>query len=388
VRQLGLGILAVLLVVSCGAAEPDAAVTRPVAAPSADISRLAPTPLISRGLPAFASSAVYPAMLGDDSRYATEFRGAPPTSLAYDLSGVPPARRQTVLVAWYNEDSLWDAAAIRTAAYNLPRDYTIEANPDAGGGAEAPSEGWVTLVRVDGNRFSSRLHLVRLVGFNWLRMTVTATSGSPDNTDAAFNLDLHDAGGSAADTWLFSGDSITQDDMSHRPDPGFAELVSAAAPSRFPAQQDGGIAGWASADPLRTDSTTGRQYLAEYLAAFPGRYVSLAFGTNDALQAVAAETYRANVARLVEAVEKAGKVPIVPLIPWGCAPGLAANGPGINAAIRHLWASDPRIVPGPDLWSYFQAHRELIGKDCIHPTLPDGASAYRQVYAEAMLRVG
>ena len=324
--------------------------------------------------------------LGNDPDYGTEFRGAPPTSLAYDLSQVKPVHRGRVMVAWYNEDTIWDAEAINARSYNQPRDYTVDASRADGGGSP-PADGWVTLVRVAGNRFNSRLHLVDLTGFNWIRMSVTAVNGSAGNSDAAFNLDVHDAAETVTDAWWFFGDSITQDDMSHRgPGPTFAQQISAALPTHFPAQQDGGIGGWDSAAPLKVDSATNQQYFAEFLALFPGRYVSLALGTNDANQNVPPEAFSANMTQMVEAVLQAGKVPIVPLIPWGCTPAIAANGPRINSAIKDLWAVHPEIVHGPDLWSYFQANQALMARDCIHPSIPEGAAAYRRLYGQAMLR--
>src|SRR4029077_3783762 len=71
-------------------------------------------------------------------------------------------------------------------------------------------------------------------------------------------------------------------------------------------------------------------------------------------------------------------------IPWGCTSGIQSNAPGLNQQIQALWAADPKIIHGPDFWTYFSQHRNLILPDCIHPSLPDGALAYRQQYAQAM----
>jgi hypothetical protein len=370
---------AVVAATSCGGAQaPAASGPRPSAAsPSGAV--------LSRGVPAFATNAIYDARLANDGDYATQFRGTPPTSLAYDLSRVPSERRRRLLIAWYNEQSLWDAGAINAPAYNRPRDYTVEANVARGGGAP-PGGGWVTLARVTGNVHNSRLHVLDTSGFNWIRMGVTAASGAAGNADAAFDLDVQEAA-AAGDAWLLLGDSITEDDMAHATaGPTFSQLVNAALPGHFPPQQDGGIGGWDSAAPLKVDPATGQQYLAEFLAGFPGRFVGLAFGTNDANQNVSAQAYEDNMARMVTAVQRAGKTPVVPLIPWGCTRTIAADGPAINAAVRDLWRRFPAVVHGPDFWSYFAANRGLLSQDCIHPTLPDGARAYRQLYVRTMLR--
>jgi lysophospholipase L1-like esterase len=378
-------LLAAMGLGACGDSAQTSAI-RPSRPARTTQTATAASPIISRGVPAFAANAVYAPTNGNDADYGTEFRGALPTSLAYDLSQVKPAQRGRVTIAWYNEETSWDAEAINGRTYNEPRNYTIEASR-AGGGGPPPTDGWLTLVRVSDNRFNSRLHVVDLRGYNWLRMSVTAVNGAPGNNDAAFNLDVHDAAETDADAWWFFGDSITQDDMTHRgPRATFAQQIAAALPPHFPAQQDGGVGGWDSAAPLEVDPTTHQQYFAEFLALFPGRYVSLALGTNDANQSVNAQAFYENMTKLVEAVEQAGKVPIVPLIPWGCTPGIAANGPKINSAIRDLWTAHPQVVHGPDYWSYFQANQSLMAKDCIHPSIPEGAGAYRQLYGQTMLR--
>jgi GDSL-like lipase/acylhydrolase family protein len=383
---VGCVLLMAVLSASCGN-KPATSTTKP--SPTVVTSQAPPNaamPVVSRGAPAFATNAIYRPDNGNDSDYGTQFRGALPASLAYDLSQVKPVQRGRVMVAWYNEETIWDADAINGRSYNEPKDYTIDGSRASGGGTQ-PADGWVTLVRVSGNHFNSRLHPVDLTGFNWIRMSVTAVNGSPGNSDAAFNLDVHDAADTGADAWWFFGDSITQDDMSHRgPGATFAQQVHAALPTHFPAQQDGGIGGWDSAAPLQVDPTTHQQYFAEFLAVFPGRYVSMALGTNDASKNIAPQAFYANMAKMVEAVLQAGKVPIVPLIPWGCTPAIAENGPKINGAIRQLWAAYPQVLRGPDLWSYFEANKALMARDCIHPSIPEGATAYRRLYAKTMLR--
>src|SRR4029079_15549958 len=58
-------------------------------------------PLISRGVPAFASSAIYPASYANDADYATMWTGAVPSWLAYDLSGVAASQRRQTMVGWF-----------------------------------------------------------------------------------------------------------------------------------------------------------------------------------------------------------------------------------------------------------------------------------------------
>src|SRR5690349_14384165 len=57
-----------------------------------------PMPLISRGVPTYASSQIYPASAATDGDYGTNWRGAIPGWIALDLSHVPAAQRAQVIV--------------------------------------------------------------------------------------------------------------------------------------------------------------------------------------------------------------------------------------------------------------------------------------------------
>ncbi len=341
----------------------------------------APMPLISRGAPVYASSQIYPATYANDSSYGTNWRGTIPGWLALDLSRVPVAQRHQVIVAWYNDPatSPYDHTVVGDVAYNNLRDYTIDANP-APGGTGAPTSGWVTLATVSGNRYHSRSQLVDLTGYNWVRLNITAGDGSSGNSNAAINLDVHDASQGAQDSWIFYGDSVTEDGMFHYSDGStvgnFAQLINASRPGNYPAYEDGGIWGlW---------STDGAQHMAAWLTAFPGKYVGLAYGTNDANACGNTTTFYNSYVTMVQAVLAAGKTPVVPTIPWARTANVQSCGPGFNAKIQALYAAYPQIVHGPDLWTFFSNNQSLIGSDNLHPSTA-GYGAYRQQWANAML---
>ncbi|HXH27259.1 MAG TPA: GDSL-type esterase/lipase family protein, partial [Candidatus Acidoferrum sp.] len=232
-----------------------------------------------------------------------------------------------------------------------------------------------------------RQHVLNLNGANWIRMHVTAVNGSSGNMDASFNLDIHNASQGTNDTWLILGDSITQDDMGHYEPSNFMQQVNAAHPTYFPSQINGGIGGWDSGSPLKTDPSTGQVYIDEFLASFPGHYVSLDYGTNDANEGnQATAIYTTNMTTMINKVIAAGKVPVLRRsIPWGCTANIQSFGPTINGDLANLLAQYPQAVAGPDEWAYFQANQSLISGDCIHPTIGTGNAAYRQVYLNALL---
>ena len=93
----------------------------------------------------------------------------------------------------------------------------------------------------------------------------------------------------------------------------------------------------------------------------------------------------------------AGRIPIVPTIPWAparCDANLADNNPATpgtaNYDIVHsLYSAYPKLVHGPDLWSFFRENPTLISTSgapgCPHPTSPVGEDEYRALWARTML---
>lgn len=334
-------------------------------------------PVISRNVPAFASSGV--ASDANDSSYDTLWWSTTTNAwLAYDLSRTPASERNNVLVVWYNDSYDYNNTVMHTAAYNVPEDYTIDVNP-APGGNTPPTTGWVTRVKVQGNTYHSRQHIVNMTGDNWIRIYVTGVNGSAENYSVRINMDVYDASYALTDDWIFYGDSITAGSMGNNSVngvPGFAELIHARIASRLPVQEDGGIGFLASAD--------GVKYIHTWLSIFPGKYVVLSYGTNDANACVAPTTFYNNFVMMVEAILHAGKIPVIPHLPWGRTPNIQQCGPPLNSQIDALYKAFPQIIKGPDLWSYFQAHQDFISSDNIHPTQA-GIAAYREQWVGAML---
>ena len=344
----------------------------------------APMRVISRGVPAYASSDVaQPASRANDHDYTSFWRSnGVPAWLAYDLSGVPAEQRGNVLLAWYNDPltSDYDPTLVQKPAYNLPTSYSIEAHMAAGGAV--PQDGWVVLTSVVDNRFHSRQHPLNLQGYNWVRINITAALGDELNRDAAINMDIHDAAAGVRDSWIFYGDYIAAGAMDHdsRGIGTFAQLINNSRPQYYPAQESGGTSFVHTGD--------GARLIRDWLAVFPGQFVALCFGTLDADFFEAgkpelAEDFYKDYEQMVRAVLEAGKTPVVPKIPWGRTPNIQANGPRINEAIDRIYATYPQVVRGPDFWAYFGAHQDQISEDGLNLT-PAGLSEYRRVWAAEM----
>ena len=362
-----------------------------VASDSPATSGLAAMPIISRHVPVFASpGASSPPSNANDDDYGTDYRsGGVPAWLAYDLSAVPVAHRGKVLVVHYNGSYAYNT--LHGPHYNNLGDYTIETNAAPGGGG-APSSGWTTQLTVSGNTLHSRQHVLDLAGAPWVRIQVTASDGSALNTDASFNqLDVYDLGalGVPTDDWIFYGDSITAGGMVTFPEAGtepFAVLIHAKDGARWPVAECGGEPFDRVADGLRHllgafDPAKG----TGYLSIFPGRFVALSYGMNDA-GATDPATYASAMETLVTAVLGAGKVPLIPKISFTNEAAHNAAIPALNAKLDELYAKYPAIVRGPDFWTYFQTHPTEVGAGDIHPTAA-GYAAMRRLWADAMISV-
>jgi len=391
-------VATLVISIALGSAAPLAgtanAAVASISAPQASAAGGVPAamPLISQGLPAFTNDdcgGAIPASRANDNVYDDGWRacGTPspsaPIYLAYDLSSVPAAQRGAVLVVWYNDPatlvydytsrSSVNAQSCCWQPYDIPRDYTLEANPASGG--PLPDSGWVTLASVTGNNYHSRQHAVDLTGYNWVRINVTATDGfDPNTTGVVLNMDVHNASAGYRDDWIFYGDSITEGSMHHEDHGGtFAQQISPRVPGHFPAQEAGAIGG--------TLSNDGATSINSWLSVFSGSYVAIAYGTNDAgfccNASVSPTIFYNNYANMVQAVIASGKTPIIPKIPWGCTSQILTYVPQLNQQLDALYTAFPQIVRGPDLWAFFNANQSLIGPDCIHPTAA-GYTALRQ----------
>jgi hypothetical protein len=324
-----------------------------------------PMPVISRDVPAFASShegdsTPENAQDGDpETRWVSK---ALPAWLAYDLSAVPAAQRSRVLVAWYAGAALDFINEDPDPDKQLPVDFTIESN-GAAGGAAPPTDGWKVVKTVTSNDRNSRQALLDLDGASWLRVKVTKSTSS---SDVGIDLDVHSAPDGATDSWLFMGDSITFMSTSYL----FSDLpaqVNKLAKGRWPAVIPAGIGG--------TNTNTALEALDATIEDFPGRFVTLNYGTNDH-----PEDYQ--MEELVKRVIAAGKAPVVPHMPWAFD---SPEGPVMNGMIDAIYAKYPEVVRGPDFWAIFLDRTDLIPEGDVHPN-EEGQAIIRAEWAKAMTR--
>lgn len=326
-------------------------------------------PLISRNAPAYSEKSDS-ASSGNDDKYYTFWTSAPDDYLAYDLSLVPQSLRKKVLAVWYNT-STYDNIGVYVNKDAEPMDYTIEVNKAAGG--SYPTSGWEVAETVNGNCYSSRQHFVDMDGYNWIRLRITKSNGSR----VSLNFDIHDASNGVSDSWIFFGDSITAGSMVNAYGTGYATFVNQLDSSFFPVQENGGIGGISSRD--------GRENIDKWLSTSPAKYVSIAYGTNDAWgNPNNAQSYYENTKYMIDAVLNAGKVPVLPKIPYATNPDVGSNTGYYNAMIDRLYSEyGDKLVHGPDFDEFFRNNTWGLSEDGVHPN-SDGYEAMRKLWAETM----
>ena len=332
----------------------------------------APNPVISRSCPAFTSAGKSELNAGNDEHYFSFWNARCPDFLAYDLSGVPEENRKVVDAVWYCT-SAYDTIGMYQNRNNEPSDYTIEINAAPGG--DYPEDGWEVVDTVEGNTLSSRQHVVEFAGYNWIRINLT---GADDKADGSFtiNFDIHDVSDGVEDSWLFLGDSITNGGMYNCYGTGYATYISRLDERYFPIQENGGIGG--------ITSTDGVNNIDRWLSTFPGKYVSIAYGTNDAWgNQSGAKKYYENTKSMIETVLALGKTPVLPKIPHAEEPGVADYLDDYNAMIDKLYEEYPQVVQGPDFNAILAEHPEYLSGDGVHPN-SEGYEEMRRIWAETM----
>lgn len=332
-----------------------------------------PNPVISRNCPAYSESNPATAVAGNDEHYFSFWFAQSPDYLAYDLSEVPENERKQVLAVWYNTSS-YDSIGSYVSRNMEPSDYTIEVNSAPGG--EYPQSGWEVVCTVEGNTLSSRQHLVDMEGYNWIRMNISKADGEAGK-QASINFDIHNVSEGVSDSWIFLGDSITAGGMNNCYGTGFATYINRIDERYFPVQENGGIGG--------ITSTDGRNNIDRWLETYAGKYVSIAYGTNDAWgNQTGAERYYENTKYMIDAILALGKIPVLPKIPYATESGVNTYLDEYNSMIDRLYDEyGSKLVHGPDFYEIIKENTDYLSGDGVHPS-SEGYEEMRRIWAETM----
>ncbi len=299
------------------------------------------------------------------------------------MIGAGPTR---LLVQWDDGGTYNYKDPPGTTVYGFPMGYTIDVSGDTTTGADGT---WTSVVTVTDNAVRTRGHVIDFTGKTWVRMTITAAPPTESSNGVQIGeIDVHDISGSPDlpdDTWFFMGDSITAFayDRAQAHQPSFASLIHTALPAYFPAMINGGIGSELSTDGLAR--------LPEALALNPAyRFFVLGYGTNDANRGNM-DTYKSNMQAMIDMVKAAGKIPIVPRMPYATNTLYAMTGQ-FNTVVDELVASN-HLLAAPDFYAFFMANQDDFtcppcggGRvtDGLHPD-DTGLQAMNQLWATAAM---
>jgi lysophospholipase L1-like esterase len=364
-------LLAVVLAAPGAAATPERRAPSPAAAratraPCPAPPRLVPAPIISRGKRVTSRPAGGEVVVDGVYRTKASWSGGKPSAahpswVAIEL-GAGPSR---LLLQWTSSGNhdYFDRK------YGAPADYRIETSADSTDGENGT---WRVVASVTGNPARTRAHAFDFAGQRWVRLTVTALS--PDVFEWGLyvdEIDVHDLSRGGDDIWVFFGDSITSGVFDRAPEhqPSFAEGVARRHPGYFPATLGAGFGSLHHTDAVRR--------IDQVLALNPAaKVVALSFGSND-WDPVA---FRRDLLETIRKVRAAGKIPVVPRVPYRS--DSKEDRAARLAAVVDAVTREECLVPGPDLYAWFEAHPERL-MDGLHPD-PAGAVEQIRLWAEAM----
>lgn len=365
--------------------------------------------IISRNVPATDSGqfgGAYAAANAVDGDYTSTWNGVNSPNggsaqwLVLDLRGVSAGDKASVAAVWWSPatSSYWlDPASAAlgpsttSGRHNQPRTYKLQGHASSGAQPAVGDAGWTDLLSITDNAYNARTHTgLSLTGYNWFRWLISATNGYTGATEGPLaEIDLRSTPSGFTDAIFAYGDSITAEGFAQQKlgggnwngGPLMGQLE--AAIGRCPVIMDGGRGGYTV-----TNGNTDRAF---YLGgtgtgsvANPYPIVALNFGSNDANNAgsaysgasdARAVTFYTDLLALVDYAIGLGKKVIVPKIPYQNINAWSAGNVAIlNGKIDNLYAARPAVIKGPDLYTTFQAHPELL-RDGLHPTYDSGVPA-------------
>jgi lysophospholipase L1-like esterase len=278
-----------------------------------------------------------------------------------------------VLVNWNNTGSSWsDLIAAATSCkqgMSIPVDYELLASSNSTDGDDGD---WVSILTIQNNTVSARSHTINIGGANWVKMSVTKGGGFIDE------LEVFDLSKGGDDIWFFPGTSITA--VSYKstvPSKNFADFVNEKHSSYNPAIIRGGIG--------CINSTTIADDISRYLDMTRNvKYWAIEMGTNDAWGGGTyyLPAYIANIQKIIDSCKANNIQPIIArMIATDSVRVKWQVHPDFLAAIDSLTIKN-KLIPGPDLYSYFSKHPEEF-TDGVHPNTT-GALSLIRLWAEKM----
>jgi hypothetical protein len=234
---------------------------------------------------------------------------------------------------------------------------------------------WEVAATIENNPVMARGVEIEFAGKSWFKFA------SEGDVGQILEIEAFDMSNGGTDTWFFMGTSISQMGIKQQDtDSTTAQLIRARHPHFTPAMLRGGIG--------CINSTEVVEHLSEYLEyAGNVKFWAIEMGTNDAWGGGDwnLNTYVNNMQTIIDSAKAHGITPIIARIiaTDSSKAGWQVN-PAFLKAVDKLTA-DNNLPAGPDFYTYFREHPELLASDGVHPNSDTkGGQAMHHLWAEAL----
>ena len=234
---------------------------------------------------------------------------------------------------------------------------------------------WEVAATIENNPVMARGVEIEFAGKSWFKFA------SEGDVGQILEIEAFDMSNGGTDTWFFMGTSISQMGIKQQDtDSTTAQLIHARHPHFTPAMLRGGIG--------CINSTEVVEHLSEYLEyAGNVKFWAIEMGTNDAWGGGDwnLNTYVSNMQTIIDSAKAHGITPIIARIiaTDSSKAGWQVN-PAFLEAVDKL-TTDNNLPAGPDFYTYFKEHPELLASDGVHPNSDTkGGQAMHHLWAEAL----
>jgi len=338
---------------------------------------ITPNPQISKFKPIFASFHGSPAGLVDGKFGSTAWMVTDSSWIALKLEPGP----SKILFTWNATNYMWSDILGQPGncaeGQTVPTNYQILISANSTNGSDGT---WTVVDSVSDNNVSARSHIFDFSGSFWVKMFIIAGGGKIDEVEA------FDISNGNNDTWFFVGSGITADAFKKPVQLktfGFylSDIVKDMGVKATPAFIRGGSNCVTSAG-LAID-------IAKYLDATPGiTHIAIEIGSVEAEGGGGSNApgFAANLQKIIDVCKSRKVEPIIARIP-------AVNTEITTWQIHEEFlkiidnaVKKNKLIPGPDLYTWFLQHPEELQGDGIHPTAIGGGSIQR-LWAEAVYKL-
>ena len=329
---------------------------------------ITPNKLVSGGLPAH-TGATTTDYLTDG--YLTNWKSSSAKEIALNVGEGP----QKLLINWESfGDCAWATDFTSGCGHSgvALSNFKILTSANSTDGTDGD---WEVAATIQNNPVMARGVTIDFAGKSWFKFA------SEGDVGKILEIEAFDMSAGGTDTWFFMGTSISQMGIKQQDtDSTTAQLIHAKFPEYTPAMLRGGIG--------CINSTEVVEHLNEYLEyAGNVKFWAIEMGTNDAWGGGDwnLNTYVSNMQTIIDSAKAHGITPVIARI---IATDSAKAGWQINPAFLEAvdkLVKENNLPQGPDFYSYFKEHPELLASDGVHPNAETkGGQAMHHLWAEAL----